>query len=154
MGSTDIWEERTWEKVKILKSNIDIGTVSSHHNVSSLDNSGSICVVIVLCRNSDVKSGLVSITHKISYCGSMVSTDVWEEGILEILESNLDAVSISHCFESIFEVNVLVGSVVLWCNTDDVSWSIGFKFITKFDILLLSWNNIHHGSKNHSLHFI
>ena len=154
MGSTDVWEERIWEKLKILKSNIDIGTVSFHHNISSLDNSGSICVVIVLCRNSDVKSGWVSLIHKISYCGSMISTDVWEVWILEILESNLDAVSISHCFESIIEVNVLVGSVVLWGDADDVSWSIGFKFIAKVDVLLLSWNNIHHRSKNHSLHFI
>ena len=149
MRSTSIWEERIWEKVKIYKSNIDVGAVSSDHKISSLNFSGSSSVVIVLCRTSNVNFGIISIRHNISYNGRMVSTSIWEERIWEkvkILKSNLDAVSISHCFESIIEVNVFVGSIVLWSNSNGVSWSIGFEFITNVNILLLSWNNSHYRS--------
>ena len=78
-----IWEERIWEKVKILKPNINDSIVALAHNISSCYSPVSSIVVDILSSRSNVNFGSITLGHNIpSFC-FFGSSFIWEERIWE-----------------------------------------------------------------------
>ena len=128
------------------KCNIEYSAWSLNHNISKLCAHCS-SVIVNVSSSSNIESSIVSLGHNITQFNSFVSIFIWKVR-LKILETDLNIVSVSHCFESIVEVNVFVSSIVLRGNCDSVSWSVCFECVSDVNVLFLSWNDINNWTWN------
>ena len=126
---------------KILESNNIWVSISMWIKSSSKSyNSGSMSVIESISWGSDFIGVSISIAWDLFFnISSSYSVNVWFS--IKILESDLNFGAISHWCESPIKVNVLVGTIMLWCNLNISTVSVVLESFIQIDILFLSWDN-------------